>query len=386
MCEILQPGPLQYACHAAKTGFAQKTLSLAVLTISLAIGSTWPASLAWPQDLTGKVFLILPDFHTARFEKFDRPAFVKAMKELAPGVEVKVLNSENNVQRQMSQVQAAITEGAKAIVLSAVDPKQAAGILNLAKQAGVPVICHGHACDDGPAYAYIAAPYVEVGQKQAKAAAEVIETMFARTAKPVRLAKIYGDPKWPFYHDQIRGIAEFLDPLVAAGKLEVVCQADVLLWLPASAQTAMTQCLTRTNNGVDAIFVMNDDTGGAALAAVEAAGLKGVKLFGGYDASLAGVQRVAAGVQEMDMTVDYAAVNKLAAEMALYAMRGEPIPASYAPKRYDNGYPGGIPEVDSSNVVVTKDNLQTTVIDAGLFTKEQICAKSIAASSPFCRP
>ena len=88
----------------------------------------------------------------------------------------------------------------------------------------------------------------------------------------------------------------------------------------------------------------------------------------------------------MDMTVDYAAVNKLAAEMALYAMKGEPIPASYAPKRHDNGYPGRIPEVDSSNVVITRDNLRTTVIDAGLFTKEQICAKSIAAASPFCRP
>ena len=196
MCEICSPAPaVRRSCREDR--LRPKVLSLAVLTISLAIGSTWPASLAWPQDLTGKVFLILPDFHTARFEKFDRPAFVKAMKELAPSVEVKVLNSENNVQRQMSQVQAAITEGAKAIVLSAVDPKQAAGILNLAKQAGVPVICHGHACDDGPAYAYIAAPYVEVGQKQARAAAEVIETMFARTAKPVRLAKIYGDPKWP---------------------------------------------------------------------------------------------------------------------------------------------------------------------------------------------
>jgi D-xylose transport system substrate-binding protein len=147
----------------------------------------------------------------------------------------------------------------------------------------------------------------------------------------------------------------------------------------------MAQCLTKTNNGVDAIFVMNDDTGGAALAAVEAAGLKGVKLFGGYDASLAGIQRVAAGLQEMDMTVDYNGVNKLAAQMAIHAMRGEPIPASYSPKQYDNGYKGGIPEVDSTNVAITRDNLQKSVIDAGIYTKEQICGKGVATSSPFCR-
>jgi D-xylose transport system substrate-binding protein len=368
-----------------KASFARKVLSLAAATVLLAICSTGGSLRASSQDLTGKVFLILPDFHTVRFEQLDRPAFIKAMKELAPRIEVKVLNSENNVQRQVSQVQAAITEGAKAIVLMAVDPKQAAGVLNLAKQAGVPVVCHGHACENGPAYAYIAAPYVEVGQAQAKAAAAVMEAMFAKTAKPIRLARIYGDPKWPFYWDQIKGIAEFLDPLIAAKKVEVVCQADVLLWLPSNAQTAMTQCLTRTNNGVDAIFVMNDDTGGAALAAVEAAGLKGVKLFGGYDATLAGVQRVAAGLQEMDMTVDYSAVNRLAAEMAILAIRREPIPASYAPKQYDNGYTGGIPEVDSINVAITRDNLQKSVIDAGLYTKEQICAKGVAVGSPFCR-
>jgi D-xylose transport system substrate-binding protein len=371
---------------AMKATFARKVALLVTAAVSLAICWTGRAPHASSQDLTGKVFFILPDFHTVRFEQLDRPIFIKAMKELAPRIEVKVLNSENNVQRQVSQVQAAIAEGAKAIVLTAVDPQQAAGVLNLAKQAGVPVICHGHACDGGPAYAYVASPYVEVGQKQAAAAAAVIEAMFAKTTRPVRLAKIYGDPKWPFYGDQIKGIAEFLDPLVSARKLEIVCQADVLLWLPANAQTAMAQCLTKTNNGVDAIFVMNDDTGGAALAAVEAAGLKGVKLFGGYDASLAGVQRVAAGIQEMDMTVDYAAVNKLAAQMAIYAMRGEPIPASFSPKTYDNGYSGGIPEVDSTNVAITRDNLQQTVIDAGLYTKEQICAKGVATGSPFCRP
>jgi D-xylose transport system substrate-binding protein len=367
-----------------KPGFVRKVLSLAGATALLVAGSLCETGRAWSEDLTGKVFLVLPDFFTVRFEQLDRPAFLKAMNELAPAVEVKVLNSDNNVQRQMSQVQAAIAEGAKAIVLVAVDPKQAAGMLTLAKQAGVPVVCHGHACDDGPAYAYVAAPYVEVGQKQARRAAEVIEASYARAGRPVRLAKIYGDPKWPFYVDQVKGIAEFLDPLAAAGKLQVVCQADVLLWLPARARTAMAQCLTKTSNGVDAIFVMNDDTGGAALAAVEAAGLKGVKLFGGYDATLAGIQRVAAGLQEMDMTIDYAAVNRLAAQMAIHAMKGEAIPAQFAPRQYDNGYPGGIPEVDSINVVITQDNLQETVIESGLYTKEQICAKGTAVGSKFC--
>ncbi|RWH16244.1 MAG: hypothetical protein E5X22_24325 [Mesorhizobium sp.] len=337
------------------------------------------------EDLTGKIYFIMPDFTTVRFEQFDKPAFLKAANELVPNMTVDILNSENNVQQQTSQVQAAIANDAKAIVMVAVDPMQTAGTLALAEQAGIPLICTIHACTGGPAYAYLTAPFVEIGQKQAQAAAKVIEDMNAKTGKPVRLAKIYGDPKFPFYGDQVKGIGEYLDPLIKAGKLEVVCQADALLWLPANAQTAMDQCLTKTHNGVDAIFSMNDDTGGAALAAVEAAGLKGIKLFGGYDATLAGVQRVAAGLQEMDMTVDYVAMNKLAVQLAVHAMKGEKIPANLVATTFDNGYKGGIPEVDAPNSVITKDNIQKSVVDTGLYTKEQICAKGVAADSAFCR-
>ena len=57
-----------------------------------------------------------------------------------------------------------------------------------------------------------------------------------------------------------------------AGKLEVVCQADVAL-AAGRAQTAMTQCLTKTTTVSTRSSRMNDDTGGAVLAAVEAAGL-----------------------------------------------------------------------------------------------------------------
>lgn len=360
----------------------KKTLVALSAFTALATGG---ALAAGNDDLKGKVYFILPDITTVRFEQFDKPAFLKAAKELIPNVEVEVLNSENSVQRQTSQVQAAIANDAKAIVMVSVDPKQAAGTLALAAQAQVPLICAIHVCNGGPAYAYLTAPFVEIGTKQAETAAKVVEELNARTGKPVRLAKIYGDPKFPFYTDQVKGIDAVLNPLIESKKIDVVCEADSLLWLPANAQTAMTQCLTKTNNGVDAIFVMNDDTGGAALAATDSAGLKDVKLFGGYDASVAGVQRVAAGLQEMDMTVDYAKMNRLAVELVVHAMRGEPVPKEMVATQFDNGVKGGIPEVDAPNSIITKDTIADTVIAAGLYSKDQICGKGVASESAFCK-
>jgi D-xylose transport system substrate-binding protein len=89
-------------------------------------------------SLTGSVYMMLPNFTTVRFVQKDAPAFVVAMKKYAPNMKVEVVNGESDPQLQQSQVDAAITGGAKAIVLIAADPSLASGSLNAAKKAGVP--------------------------------------------------------------------------------------------------------------------------------------------------------------------------------------------------------------------------------------------------------
>lgn len=335
-------------------------------------------------SLTGKVYFILPDTTTIRYEKFDKPAFIAAMKKMAPDIQVVVLNSNNQAQLQVTQVQTAITAGAKAIALISVDPEQAAGNLNLIKAANIPVVCMAHVCNGGPAYAYLTVPFVEIGQAQGQVAAQHITDYYQKTGKAFRLAEMFGDPAFPFYPDQVKGFNQYLTPLINAGKLKVVCKADALLYEASNAQTNMDQCLTKTNNGVDGILAMNDDTGGGALAAAYAVQLKNMILFGGYDATLAGVQRVAAGIQPLDMTTDYEKFDSTAVALIVAAMQGKPIPPELKPTKYDNGYDGGIPEVQAVNARITAATLQQTVIDTGLYTKAQICTNSVATGSPFC--
>lgn len=334
--------------------------------------------------LSGKVYMILPDRTTVRFEKFDKPAFEAAMAKLAPDVEVVTLNSENDVQQQLNQVQTAIADEAKAIVMVAVDPDQAAGSLAAAADANIPLICDSHSCNGGPAYAYLIAKFKEIGETQAKKLAEDAKAYYDKNGKPLRVAYMFGDPKYPFYTDQVAGFDEVLKPVIDSGALDVVCQADALLWVPSNSQQAMDQCLTRTDNGVDAILTMNDDLGGGALAAAEAAGLKGITLYGGYDASLDGIQRVAAGIQPIDMAINYTDFNTVIAELVVASMKGEDVPAKFDATVYDNGYKDGIPQIEVNNSVITADDIQKVVVDSGLYTKAEICDGSIAADSTFC--
>src|SRR5262249_51522404 len=154
-------------------------------------------------------------------------------------------------------------------------------------------------------------PFEDIGDAQGKYLAEHLPAH-----RPVRLAYMLGDPKFTFYSEQMKGFDKSLKPLIDAKTVEVVCRADALLYLAANAQKNMEQCLTKTDNGVDGVVVMNDDTGGGVIAALTAQGLEGkVPVFGGYDATLEGIQRVLIGWQAADMAPPYKAMAKAAVHL-----------------------------------------------------------------------
>ncbi len=90
-----------------------------------------------------KIAFLLPESKTTRYEQQDRPAFVESVKKLCPGCEILYENANGDPARQQQQAESVLTNGAKALVLDAVDVKSAAAIAARAKQADVPVISYG---------------------------------------------------------------------------------------------------------------------------------------------------------------------------------------------------------------------------------------------------
>ena len=85
----------------------------------------------------GKVALLLPEKQTARYEAADRPFFEAKFKSACPGVEIIYSNASESAATQQQQAEAAITNGAKVLVLDPVDG-DAAGVWPLTRlQASV---------------------------------------------------------------------------------------------------------------------------------------------------------------------------------------------------------------------------------------------------------
>ena len=77
----------------------------------------------------GKIALLLPETKTARYETQDKPLFEAKVKELCPDCKIIYSNADQDAAKQQQQAEAALTKGAKVLVLDPVDAASAGPIV-----------------------------------------------------------------------------------------------------------------------------------------------------------------------------------------------------------------------------------------------------------------
>src|SRR5919202_2712863 len=115
----------------------------------------------------GSIALLLPESKTTRYESQDRPNFEKKVKELCSDCDIIYSNADQDAAKQQQQAEAAITKGAKVLVLDPVDAASAGAIVNRAKQSKIPVISYDRLITDADIDYYISFDNEKVGKLQA---------------------------------------------------------------------------------------------------------------------------------------------------------------------------------------------------------------------------
>jgi len=137
------------------------------------------------------VVFMAPNTTPTRYIQQDGPAFEKAMKALDPNITVQFVNANGDSNTQLSQANAAIAAGAKALVVVAADPNLSAGLLQAAEQASVPVIGYENPPIKGKMYAQVVFDPKKVGVQQAEYFADQVKSGKLGT-KPVKVARQFG--------------------------------------------------------------------------------------------------------------------------------------------------------------------------------------------------
>lgn len=317
-----------------------------------------------------KVFFLLPNSTTIRFESRDAPFFIEAMKKKAPNAKVIVQNAQGDPARQQRLVEDAIAQGAKVILYASADANLSAGSLAAAANAKVPVVLYDHDAVGGKAEAHVVFDSLSVGQAQGKRAAELISKM---NKTPVKVARIKGNQGEYGTGQYEAGQNQYLKPLIDSGKVKVVCEQYTENWDPVKAQSFAEDCLTRNKGDVDVFLGMNDGTTGGAVAALIGQGFKpGQKLVtGGQDATVEALRYIVQGWQDNSVLKDLKVQANSAAEVVASLLATKTVPKSLINGKVNNKFMD-VPAVFLPVSNITNDNM-SEVVKAGVWTWAQIC-------------
>ena len=315
-----------------------------------------------------KIALLLPETKTARYESKDRPLFEAKAKALC-NADILYSNANQDAPTQQNQADAALTNGAKVLVLDPVDGVAAATSAQKALNQKVPVIAYDRLIKNAKIDAYISFDNAGVGKLQG----EALLTALGSKTNPT-VVMINGDPTDNNATLFKQGAHSVLD-----GKVNIAKEYDTPQWSPDNAQKEMTQALTALNNKVDGVYAANDGTAGGAIAAMKAAGVSPIPPITGQDAELAAIQRIVSGTQTMTVYKAIVPEAETAAQMACDLAQGKSLSTNTNGKTTANGA-GDIPSVLLTPVAVTKDNVKDTVVKDSFWTKSDICTAEFAAA------
>jgi len=337
-----------------------------------------PAATTASTSSAGKIAFLLPETKTARYETQDLPNFKAELTAKGFDVANNLIysNANQDASAQQQQAEAALTNGAKVLVLDPVDSAAAAAIADAAAQQNVPVVSYDRLITGSKnVNYYISFDNVQVGKLQATA----LMTALSSVSNPT-IVMINGSPTDHNATLFKQGAHSVFDPLVSAGKLTIAKEYDTPDWSPDQAQTEMTQALTALNNKVDGVYCANDGTAGGAFAAMKAAGLTTFPPMTGQDAQVDGIQRILTGEQYMTVYKAIKPEAVAAADLAYDLVTGTAVPSTMTNGQTTNNGSIDVPSILLTPVAVTKDNIESTVIADGFWKVSDICTADFASA------
>lgn len=315
------------------------------------------------------IAFLMPDQASTRYVTYDIPSFKSQMKQLCPGCTVIAddANGDPNLQRQ--QATAAISQGAKAIVVDPVDAGAAAGWINQALSQGIKVVAYDRPIASLKVDYYVSFDNERVGQLIAGAEISHLKSTGVLTAPGSGILIVNGSPTDAAAGLIKKGIHDMVDP----SGVKVLAEFDTPDWVPAKAQSWVASQIIRFGPKIKGIIAANDGTGTAAVAALQAANVNPFPPVTGNDATLAGTQLVLTGKMWVTISKPGAIEADAAAHAVIALLQGKSVPVR----------PGGkittlfgTPSQLFNPTLITPQDVQKDLIGPGFLQASQVCTST----------
>lgn len=312
-----------------------------------------------------KVGFILKSMQEERYQK-DKAIFTEKAESL--GAKVYFASANNDEQMQLSKFENMLAKGCKVIVMQPVNTGTAGNMVKMANEEGVKVVGYDSMLVNGPLDFMVMQDSWAVGKLQGEA---MVEWLKAKKGKVEgKVALIMGQPGDSNAAAMSSGALEIIE---GNAGLELVAKQSHEGWSSDKAMATAENVLTKHKNKIDVFICNNSGMARGVIAALDAQGLADTeKVFvAGSDADIVNIQYVAQGKQTVEIWKKIAPLAEKAAEIAVKLAKDEEVKAD---KMINNGLVD-VPTIVTPVVSITKENLDSTIIAEGFYTKEEVYGK-----------
>ena len=264
---------------------------------------------------------------------------------------------------QVRNVESLISRGVDVLVIVPHNGSAMSRAVKSANEAHIPVIAYDRLIMNCAIDYYLTFDNVKVGEAQGSYAAAHLPK-----DRKARIVRIYGAPTDNNAKMFKQGQDNILEPLIKAGKIEVLHEDWALDWKPDQGKKIMNAAITKAGRNIDAVVVSNDGTAGGAIQALLEEGLAGKVLVTGQDADLAACQRIMRGTQSMTVYKPLKNLATLAARVAVDVAKGNKLVATAT---LDNGAKQ-VPSIFETVISVDKENMTATVVADGFHKADEL--------------
>ncbi len=328
-----------------------------------------------PKGNGQKVGISLPTKDLKRWDQ-DGENMRKGLK--AKGYSVDLQYAENDVSKQISQIDNMINSGCKVLIIAAIDSPSLINVLEKAHQKNIPVIAYDNLIMESEYVDYyVTFDSYMTGVLQAE---YIINKLDLKNSKgPFTIEFTAGEPgdfNAVYYYT---GARDALYSYIHNGRLKVVSGMDDFTlaatdgWMTDKAQARAEDIITRFySNGtqIDAWLCANDSTALGVANALEAKYTGKYPIITGQDCEIANVKNIINGKQSMSVFRDTRTLASRAVLMADQIISGQDVETNDT-VTFDNGKKV-VPAYLCVPVVVTADNYKEILIDSGYYAADQL--------------
>ena len=323
----------------------------------------------------GKVGVAMPTKDLQRWNQDG--ANMKEQLEAA-GYEVDLQYAANDIATQVSQIENMINSGCKLLVIASIDGDSLGTVLEMAKEASIPVIAYDRLIMNSDAVSYYATfDNYMVGTIQGEYIKEKLD--LDNADGPFNIELTTGDPGDNNARFFFGGAMDVLQPYIDAGKLVVKSgqtkfeEVATANWATDAAQARMDAIIAANyadGTKLDACLCSNDSTALGVANSLEANYTGEWPIITGQDCDIASVKNILAGKQSMSIFKDTRTLASKVVEMVDAIMKGGEAPINDT-ETYDNGT-GIIPSYLCEPVFADIDNYKELLIDSGYYTEADL--------------